>query len=1293
MHLTLMKYAVIAGFLVLVKAEDISAQTPNQYVRTAWANVVHDTVTYRSIRDLCVDRFGNVFTRTWQSNDEVLRKFNSRGALKFSDTITTWANYSISERQGWDDHLAADANGNIHETALAADWTHDPVLYANYIVHSHDSVGALRWIYPYEPDHMLWNPYYHESKIATGAQGQVYVALGGGHAGEECRDSGVFCAKDINLLIFDSLGGGPTFHRFNGSHWWRSHVTGMLVDSSGNPLVYGTTYNESEGAHSAIVKFGPDGTRLCDVSAYGTICDVALDLHNNIYALSVPSGQVGGFLMKFDSNLVQQWSVWLANMLLPNQVLVDTAGNAVVLSNFAFAYIYTDMMGARRFRPDGSLAWSQAWSWIDWQPIVAAIDPAGNLYAADCSGALRCYDPDGQERWSTPLSPNEPVRLWPPAGGFLTLDKCGSIYFGGTLMTTDTINCSIDCGNCFSGCIAGTITAKYVQQKSLVIRDMFEQPLPNREFALIRVSNNPPVFSEDTLGLFQSDSTGSLVFPFVGTDGFLFPQTSLNPEADVIYIGDTVKIANLTFTQPAARHQGVLGSRFTVHLDNGNFLPGDTLVFDTLTEGGPQDVFLGHTEYRYNLLASIEWDAEESYVQGLMADFKQMSNYLYDVSDGQVRLDTVVILDDRSLWNEADIRITASNVYWPNAGIMGIAWSGFPPITMPRKWFGELDTCRVFSYLLHPLTDEVSDNYRTLGHELGHYGLGFSDEYLFVDPSGHTLPATARCGSLPSGNYGFMDHHYDRPYFGVLASEMSSDYRYQDGTCRNTAQWHDNSRSCWDDFERWAEGPRNGIYVPILRPSVTDSTERKTPTGLDYFPGPNDDLYNLDYDVGRLVRFLAAVVPSDPSIQSVHLKVDTVAAGGLEVQLLRWGANPMYLIDQGATTDNGQLWVYGMDFYQDEILVAGSSRTESVAKSSYSRRAGVRKTWMCGSVRPGSGVSRTRSQSTASATGDSVTLSLRPVAGEYPMVCDGQLSDNGWTYGLWFDRALSQAPQLDIITDQGDLVTSIFSVGTDSYGSEVAEYLTVPGKATVWGVDDSSSTFFFSTPFEVMDITAPKQLQKLIGPAGEAVVRIDSSNSGIQRTMILSSAYPVPMNGLGPDAIQAGRTHSLSAYPANQFLGSNSISLSYSDNDLKEQNGAVLGDEASLRIFRWNHGVLQWELVGGFADTASSTVTASITQSGVYGAFTTMGGCCTGGVGDANGIGGDEPTLGDIMTMIDAKFISESCNRIPCLPEADINQSGGANPTCDDVTLGDIMILVDYLFITGPQNATLKECF
>jgi hypothetical protein len=84
-------------------------------------------------------------------------------------------------------------------------------------------------------------------------------------------------------------------------------------------------------------------------------------------------------------------------------------------------------------------------------------------------------------------------------------------------------------------------------------------------------------------------------------------------------------------------------------------------------------------------------------------------------------------------------------------------------------------------------------------------------------------------------------------------------------------------------------------------------------------------------------------------------------------------------------------------------------------------------------------------------------------------------------------------------------------------------------------------------------------------------------------------------------------------------------------------------------------------------------------------------GCCVGRVGDANGAGGDEPTIGDISTMIDALFISGNPGVIACLAEGDVNQSGATNPAATDITISDISALIDYLFITGPSRG-LPAC-
>jgi hypothetical protein len=85
--------------------------------------------------------------------------------------------------------------------------------------------------------------------------------------------------------------------------------------------------------------------------------------------------------------------------------------------------------------------------------------------------------------------------------------------------------------------------------------------------------------------------------------------------------------------------------------------------------------------------------------------------------------------------------------------------------------------------------------------------------------------------------------------------------------------------------------------------------------------------------------------------------------------------------------------------------------------------------------------------------------------------------------------------------------------------------------------------------------------------------------------------------------------------------------------------------------------------------------------------------CCIGRVGDANGSGDDEPTIGDISVLIDAKFITGTCDDILiCLQEADFNQSGGCNPTCNDITIGDIASLIEYIFVNGPGGPYAPDC-
>jgi hypothetical protein len=74
--------------------------------------------------------------------------------------------------------------------------------------------------------------------------------------------------------------------------------------------------------------------------------------------------------------------------------------------------------------------------------------------------------------------------------------------------------------------------------------------------------------------------------------------------------------------------------------------------------------------------------------------------------------------------------------------------------------------------------------------------------------------------------------------------------------------------------------------------------------------------------------------------------------------------------------------------------------------------------------------------------------------------------------------------------------------------------------------------------------------------------------------------------------------------------------------------------------------------------------------------------CCSGLTGDVNGVGGDEPTISDVVTLVDYLFVSR--NQPDCLDEADVNTSGTLlSPPLDwrDVTISDVALLVSHLFV------------
>jgi len=746
-----------------------------------------------------------------------------------------------------------------------------------------------------------------------------------------------------------------------------------------------------------------------------------------------------------------------------------------------------------------------------------------------------------------------------------------------------------------------------VPDTALVIRDAKNDIIPNVAFSLIKVANDPPFFTEDTLGSFTTDSDGRLKMTRIGADTL---AVSLSTGTKKLVIGDSLKIAKHVQSVPAAKHTGVLGTMYSVHLDNARFGDDGHVYFDRLT-GGCQDIVLNHTELRYNLLVSVGWEATYDYLLSLEDNFVLMSDYLYDVTDGQLRLDTVYIIDNGAFQSSADVIVYASNFVWPCANAGGILTGGATHIYMPRIWMGDSTSSRNYTDRVYPLNLTAwSGDYRTKAHEFGHYALGFFDEYLFRDllPFIYTANDSRRCVPPNIFNYGFMDRPYEGT--GVMSSEMSGAFRYEMESCRNTNQWGVHGMSCWDHFERWVEAVPWGtdnLNVPILKPSLTDQHERIVTEPGVFFTGPNNNLSSPNYHVGLLIEF-----PHDPSVQSPgysdkHVTVNHPRGGSnASLRLINdAGTGERTMIYEGRTSDAAGAWVVGIKDADYQILVSkGPGGDQPLPAPAVASPAEVTTDWLYGIAQSdGSKVSRIGNRFVSNSTGDSLSIDLNQVHGYYPLICSADLTATGTQYTLISPQAFSEIPTLELWPSYGGMSSHSCAATDTGYAVSVADSLGPGGEFTLWAKDDSAAAFFVPTTYVAPQISHDQPNIWLLGTEGQCEFKLDSSNTSVERALILSSPFPVVRTGLNPNAVQAGQAHSLSVYPATSVSGANQVVIRYDDADL-QLSESDKGDESTLGVYRWAGVSTGWQSIGGTVDTAANEIYAAIPMAGVYAAFT-----------------------------------------------------------------------------------------
>jgi len=281
----------------------------------------------------------------------------------------------------------------------------------------------------------------------------------------------------------------------------------------------------------------------------------------------------------------------------------------------------------------------------------------------------------------------------------------------------------------------------------------------------------------------------------------------------------------------------------------------------------------------FNLVVSVEWDANIAYINNIKATFQQASNYLYDVSDGQMAFGWLTIYDRSEKWGDADFQFVAANTAIPSSQVGGLLQSN-NAIRVGRGWNG-IDTTGNWSQ---------PNGYRTLIHQFGHYGLNLYDEYFYtvIDRFGNFLyQKESSCM-----NENIKQNNEDATnasimYWQYNASELADSDRWSE-KCQLTEQYRINRESDWQTVLRHYQGLSWTITTPVSRGMVMTGPNK---LNSNLLPFPIISLKQTGSD--PITRHLVVKNELNQPIENAWVLVDG------------------FSINQGVTNASGEIEIYG----------------------------------------------------------------------------------------------------------------------------------------------------------------------------------------------------------------------------------------------------------------------------------------------------------------------------------------------------------------------------------------------
>lgn len=222
---------------------------------------------------------------------------------------------------------------------------------------------------------------------------------------------------------------------------------------------------------------------------------------------------------------------------------------------------------------------------------------------------------------------------------------------------------------------------------------------------------------------------------------------------------------------------------------------------NTVTDLGVQTLSISENNplILFNLLVALEWDAstDPTYLQQLEFNLQRTSQYLYDLSNGQVALGDITVSQNADDWAYSHIVVQASNNLRPYAAQGGIVNT---PTVDPQHSdivydIGQVTIGATWNRYGDPGHNLGDDWPLILAHELGHY-LFFHDEtYLGLDAKGLLIAVDSCIGSAMGDLYTDMRN-----------TEFIADDPYWNANCAATLANQTLGRNEWETMRLWYPG-------------------------------------------------------------------------------------------------------------------------------------------------------------------------------------------------------------------------------------------------------------------------------------------------------------------------------------------------------------------------------------------------------------------------------------------------------------------------------------------------------